>query len=272
MNEGYWKQLRRLSRGTEDAVLSAHIPACWWHPQGIRKMVKRLEARGFPWLRGWLFFTMTIDPKKFSSETKAFEAGKDRLRRVICELRARGYKIHRWAFKLELQGNGWPHWHLLVDSREFISHDLLTDLWGYGTADVRRIKPAKWKYLFKYVVKGSAEIPNWILNYPTRIRVFQTSLGFFDKPSPAREKNEEAESDDAQETQPKPETLAEKFRRWSLTGHVRFRASIRFAQKVTLLTTFRDLIFDHVESGGRVIDFFNVPLSTQKLLQCIRTN
>jgi hypothetical protein len=270
MNESYWKYLRRLARGTEDAVLSAHIPACWWHPQGIRKMVKRLEARGFPWLRGWLFFTLTIDQKRFASETEAFEAGKDRLRRVIHGLRKRGYDIKRHAFKLELQGNGFPHWHLLVDSRAFIPEELVTELWGLGFADVKRIKPTKWKYLFKYVVKGGKDTPDWVLSYPKRIRVFQTSPGFFSKPAPGG--SAKAESDDDETAAPKKqETLGDKFKRWAVTGHVRFRVRMQSSSKVTLRERFRDLIFDHAEKGGRVIDWFNLPLNTEQLLQCIKT-
>lgn len=271
MNEGYWKYLRRLARGTEDAVLSAHIPACWWHPQGIRKMVKRLESRGFPWLKGWLFFTLTVDPKRFDSETDAFEAGKDRLRRVIYELRKRGYEIRRHAFKLELQKNGYPHWHMLVDTRDFISEDLVTELWGLGFADVKRIKPKKWRYLFKYVVKGGGEIPAWVLAYPKRIRVFQTSPGFFDKPAPSRGTAAAEAEPDQDEPNRKPDTLADKFTRWAVTGHVRFRRRMQAVRKVTLRQRFRDMIFDHAENGGRVLDWFNFPLSTQQILQCIRT-
>lgn len=268
MNENYWKYLRRLARGAEDAVMSAHIPACWWHPQGIRKMVKRLEARGFPWLKGWLFFTLTIDQKRFASETDAFEAGKDRLRRVIHQLRRRGYEIRRYAFKLELQGNGYPHWHLLVDTRDFIAEDLVTDLWGLGFADVKRIKPSKWKYLFKYVVKGGRDTPEWVLAYPKRIRVFQTSPGFFAKPAPSRGSKP---VEDENETPKKAETLGEKFSRWGVTAHVRFRVRMQTAHKVTLRQRFRDLIFDHAETGGRVIDWFNLPLNTQEIIQCIKT-
>lgn len=263
MHEAYYRQLRRLSRVCKDAVLSAYIPACWWHPQGIRKMVKRLESRGFPWLRGWLFFTLTIDQKRFASEVDAFEAGKDRLRRVIHELRKRGFNIRRYAFKLELQGNGYPHWHLLVDTRDFIDENLVTELWGLGYADVKRVKPTKWIYLFKYVVKSGGDIPNWVLDYPKRIRVFQTSSGFFSKPSPARAAK--VEDGDGVE-KPPAESLGQKFKRWSVTAHVRFRTRIREAQKVTLKHRFRDIIFAHAENGGRVLDWFNFPLTTREVL------
>jgi hypothetical protein len=269
MTDAYWQQLRRLSRVCKEAVLSAYIPACWWHPQGIRKMVKRLESRGFPWLRGWLFFTLTIDQKKFASEVDAFEAGKDRLRRVIFELRRRGYDIKRYAFKLELQGNGYPHWHLLVDTRAFINENLVTELWGLGYADVKRIKPTKWKYLFKYVVKSGGEIPDWILDYPKRIRVFQTSPGFFSKAGLARKA---APIDERDDDQPKPtaETLGQKFKRWSFTGVVRTRSHIQCATKVRLNERFRDLIFAHAENGGRVLDWFNFPVTSQDLLRYLR--
>jgi hypothetical protein len=268
MNDAYWKHLRRLSRACDDAIISAHIPACWWHPQGIRKMVKRLESRGFPWLRGWLFFTLTIDQKKFACETDAFEAGKDRLRRVIHDLRKRGFEIKSYAFKLELQGNGYPHWHLLVDSRDFINENLVTQLWGLGFADVKRIKPTKWKYLFKYVVKGGGDVPEWVLSYPKRIRVFQTSPGFFRRPAPARAAA--SNEDQGEETEKAPtETLRQKFHRWSVTAHVRLKHSIQCATKVTLRGRFRDLIFEHVEKGGRVLDWFNYPVSTRQLVEAI---
>ncbi|MBL9214405.1 MAG: hypothetical protein JNG83_02905 [Opitutaceae bacterium] len=269
MNEGYWKYLRRISKGTKDAVLGMYIPASWWHAEGRRKMVKRLEARGFPWLKGWLFFTLTIDPDKFAGPVEAYEAGKDRIRRVIHELRERGYDIKRYASKLELQENGWPHWHLLVDTRRFIAEDMLQDIWGHGFVDVKRIKPTKWTYLFKYVVKGNEGIPQWVLDYPKRIRVFQTSSGFFSSPSPSREKKEPADDEDCESGQ--PETLAQKFARWATTATVRARESIRHVKTVRLVRPYRDILIDHVTRAGRVIDWFHIPLTNQQLIQCIQT-
>lgn len=270
MNSGYWRYLRRLVKGAdiEDAVLAEHIPASWWHPQGRRKMVQRIEARGMPWLKDWLFVTLTVDPKLFESPRDAYDTAKDRVRRVIHELRARGYEIRRYAAKLELQGNGFPHWHLLVDTRAFIADAEVREVWGYGICQVKRIKPQKWQYLFKYVVKESHDVPQWVLDYPRRIRVFQTSVGFYDKPAPQRAKKESAPDDCAQSRE--PETLAQKFLRWAHTAQVRARRAIQCVGTVTLRRSFHEIILEHVASGRRVIDWFHIPLSTQQLESCIQ--
>ena len=300
MNSGYWRYLRRIAKGTEDVVLAEHIPASWWHPQGRRKMVQRIEARGMPWLKGWLFFTLTVDPKLFDSPEDAYETAKDRIRRVIHGLRERGYEIRRYASKLELQGNEYPHWHLLVDTRARIPDAEVRELWGYGICQVKRIRPQKWQYLFKYVVKFSQDVPEWVLNYKKRIRVFQTSVGFFDKPAPLgvgekrkiadvlpflilllrqviaiREAAEDmrkkkAAPDDRAESS-EPETLAQKFHRWARTAQVRMRRAIQHVGTVTLQRSFHEIILEHVASGRRVIDWFHIPLSNIELRKCIQT-
>lgn len=269
MSLGHWQYLRRLAEGTSQFVLSQYVPASWWHPEGRFKMVRRLEQLGMPWLKGWLFFTLTIDQERFADPQQAFEKGQDRIRRVIDRLRSRGYPIRRYFFKLELQGNGWPHWHVCVDTRRYIAEEVVEAIWGYGFVDVKRIKPTRWKYLLKYVVKGNGPIPDWVLNYPRRIRVFQTSVGFFDR--------KPVEDDDGEETTkrqlpPQLKSLREKFERWETTGKVRRKAELQKVYTVELAGTFYGLFLEHVQRGGTALINLAVPLNQQEIRQWIKTS
>ena len=68
------------------AEMSPHIPASWFHPIGIRKVLKRLEPR-LPETKNSLFLTFTLDPKRFEDEQEGFEKSRDKLRRIFFQLR-----------------------------------------------------------------------------------------------------------------------------------------------------------------------------------------
>jgi hypothetical protein len=268
MSLGKWQHLRKLAEGTSQFVISQYVPASWWHPDGRYKMLRRLELLGMPWLKGWLFFTLTVDQDRFSSPIEAFEKGQDRIRRVIDRLRSRGYSIRRYFFKLELQGNGWPHWHVCVDTRRYIAEEELERIWGYGFVDVKRVKPNKWRYLFKYVVKGNGPIPDWVLDYPKRIRVFQTSVGFFEK----RGGESGDERPVEREVSDQRGSLREKFDRWETKGRLRRRSEIEKVYTVDLVGTFYSLLLGHVAGGRRVLNHYTVPLTEEEIRTWIRTN
>lgn len=175
-------------------VLSAYCPASWFHSRGIFKVMAKLLPR-LPDVSRCLFLTFTVDPSLFGSPDAAFDAARDKLRRVFFKLR-RGVewerKTHRidapYCIKLEFHRSGWAHFHAVFLTRRFLPGALLNALWGLGRTNVRRISNKDFHYLLKYVVKGG-DVPAWALSRK-RLRVFQASRGFLvpadDKPPRSR--------------------------------------------------------------------------------------
>jgi hypothetical protein len=256
------RYLRRLMAAKEDYILSPYSPHSWWHEQGRQKMVRRLEAKGFPQLWGWLFVTLTIDAERFDSPEMAFRSGSRRIRKMVHELRGRGYEINRYFSKLELHESGWPHWHLGFDCRDYIENGIVEEAWGLGFTKVKRVeKQRDFRYLFKYVVKDAGEIPDWVLDYPKRIRVFQTSVGFYGE-QPSRQLGAEAS-----EIQVKPATLRQKFAQWMRRGVIRGRAVSYNGHAVELVATYVEIFIERVQSGGRALDAYHLPLNVSEIVE-----
>jgi len=255
--------LRRLIASGHDYILTPYGPHSWWHELGRGKMVRRLQARGFPSLFGWLFVTLTVDPEHFDGPAQAFERGRDRIRRAIARLRER-HDIRRYFVKFELTEAGWPHWHLGLDCREHIENEHLESVWGLGFTKIKRVKkPRDFKYLFKYVTKDSAGdgVPDWVMDYPKTIRVFQTSSGFFgDTKKPSQGGVEE-------KTERKSVTLRDKWRVWLKRGVVRGRAVGGFGIPVNLQRSFTDIFIEQAEKGQRPLDMYHMPVSRNLILE-----
>lgn len=259
--------LRRIIASGHDYVLAPYAPHSWWHELGRRKMVRRLEARGFPSLFGWLFVTLTVDPDLFEGQADAFERGRDRIRRAIARLRARGFNVRRYFVKFELTEAGWPHWHLGLDCRDHIPNEELEAAWGLGWTKIKRVKkPRDFRYLFKYVTKDAAGegVPDWVLDYPKTIRVFQTSNGFFGETKKAQGAN----SDDAETSI--CATLREKWAGWRRRAVVRGRAVGVFGFPVHLNDTFTEVFIQQAESGQRPLDMYHMPVSIDKLQNYVK--
>lgn len=256
--------LRRLVASKEQYLLSPYSPHSWWHEHGRLSMVRRLEAKGFPNLWGWLFVTVTVVPDDYDSPVEAYEKGADRVRRMVANLRANGYPIRRYFSKLELHESGFPHWHLGLDCREFIPNDDVSDAWGLGFTKTKRVTKARdFKYLWKYVVKGNEEIPDWVLDYPRRIRVFQTSVGFFAEPQSSSKSGDAA-------GEPEVRTLRVKFSEWSERGVVRMRESNYRGVPVKLAAHYVDIFIRRVESGARALDAYHVSLHLDSIEEYIQ--
>jgi len=164
-------------------ILRPYYPASWFHPIGIHKVLAKIEPR-LPDVGGKLFLTFTFNPALFATPSLAFEAGRDRLRRIFFKLR-RGVpwegKTHLidspYCVKVEFHASGWPHFHVIYLTRRHLPGELLNSLWGLGRTNVGRIKNAGFRYLLKYVTKGG-DLPEWVQDR-SRLRVFQTSRGFY---------------------------------------------------------------------------------------------
>jgi hypothetical protein len=95
-----------------EQTIKEFVPASWFHPVGIFKVLARFWDR-LPDVSGKLFLTFTLDPKNYANEETAFEDSRDWLRKVFYQLRhgveadttslALGERSHDWqpglAFK-----------------------------------------------------------------------------------------------------------------------------------------------------------------------------
>ncbi|WP_438479848.1 rolling circle replication-associated protein [Oleiharenicola lentus] len=263
-----WQYRKKLLSSGHDYVLTPYRPHSWWHELGRGKMVKRLQARGFPHLFGWLFVTLTVDPEMFGSETEAFEKGRDRIRRAVARLRER-HDIKRYFVKFELTEAGWPHWHLGLDCKEFIENEHLEEVWGYGFTKIKRVsKPRDFKYLFKYVTKDATGdgVPDWVLDYPKTIRVFQTSSGFFGDTNQAKSRVE------PEQRERTSNTLRAKWLVWLKRGLIRGRAVGTYGVSVHLADTFTEIFFRQVDLGQRPMDLYHMPVSKDVIQQIVIQN
>jgi len=168
-----------------NAVLSAYVPASWFHARGIFKVLRRLEPM-LPDVAKMLFLTFTVNPALYEEPEAAFEHSRDRLRRVFHKLRkgvtweGKLYQVDApYAVKVEFHKSGWAHFHVIFLSRRYIPGALLNHLWGLGRTNVQRISNRRFRYLLKYVTKGGG-LPEWILGRK-RLRVFQSSRGFLSR-------------------------------------------------------------------------------------------
>jgi len=177
-------------------TLEAYRPETWFSQDGARIKKRRLQLSGIPTLKNWRFFTLTIALRNITP-TEAYERGSDRMRRFLARFRKAIGREFLWCWKLEVHADedGYPHWHLLIDYQKKIPLEIferLTKWWGLGRVDVRRVRGADWEYLFKYVSKGLDDLPEWVTHYKGRIRIFQTSKGFWTRKKPRKTSKAEA--------------------------------------------------------------------------------
>jgi hypothetical protein len=155
----------------------------WFTADGARLKLRRLQRAGLPQFTNWRFITLTMASRSVHP-LQAYEQGKDRLRRFFARFRKAIGRSFRWCWKLEFHEDGFAHWHLLIEYTKRIPPDVL-DLveswWGLGRINVQRVKRRDIFYLFKYVAKGVEDIPEWVAHHKGRLRVFQTSAGFYTK-------------------------------------------------------------------------------------------
>ncbi|MCW5547688.1 MAG: hypothetical protein KIT44_01870 [Opitutaceae bacterium] len=225
------------------SILRPYHPASWFHPVGIWKVLAKLKPR-LPDVGGRLFLTFTLNPTLFANPSLAFETGRDQLRRVFFKLRrgveweGRRYVIDApYCVKVEFHENGWAHFHVVFLTRRFLPGPLLNDIWAYGRTNVRRIRNDEFHYLLKYVTKG-AGLPDWIKNR-TRLRVFQSSRGFYRTPAAAKPPSKPTGR------KRKTSLIGERLLRWSRTALLQTGEQFR---QLILGAPFADLLAEHILS------------------------
>lgn len=206
----------------------------WVTPRGVELKRREIERKGLPVFKHCLFMTLTV-PEAVSSPKKAYEIGKDRLRRFLARFRKAIGRDFPWAWKLEFQENGYPHWHLIIGYKKRIPKNVFRDVaasiaqwWGLGITNIQRLRQKDFAYLFKYVSKiasadGDEEagvcLPSWVLDYKTvrkdgrasaGIRFWQTGGGFYThQKEPKKQEKKEKKSSRV------PYTLREQLKLWS---------------------------------------------------------
>lgn len=112
--------------------------------------------------------TLTIDRKRFAGPEKAYEYAMPKVSELLRFLGAK-----KWVRVVEVQtksGDGWIHWHVLIDlaevggltaARRRCWH-LWRDKWGIGGCDLDAIRKSAAGYLAKYVTKAWPAVPHWM--------------------------------------------------------------------------------------------------------------
>jgi len=228
-----------------EQTIKEFIPASWFHPVGIFKVLARLWDR-LPDVSGKLFLTFTLDPKNYANEETAFEYSREWLRKVFFQLR-HGVEHEGKTFvmdapyciKVEFHESGWVHYHGIFLTRRFLPKELLAELWGLGWVKVQRITTQKFRCLLKYVTKAD-DLPEWVKKRK-RLRVFQTTAGFLKRaPEPVKATGP---LDALKRKQQRASyTMDERFWRWACMAAIRQNGQ---ARTVRFQMPYREL-FDHL--------------------------
>lgn len=191
----------------------------WNTPRGVAKKRSAIEKRGIPDLKGRRFLTLSLDPAMFGEcPITGYLVAKDHMRRFLEAGRVSGLweRGAWWCWKLEFQCNGWAHWHLIIDrTKKFTVAEMskISQIWGLGRTNCRRISTSKFGYQFKYAFKGVFQddsdgsglaLPQWFLDHYqpsvdgskpssfTRVRFWQTSKGFYTNEDKEEQKDAKA--------------------------------------------------------------------------------
>ncbi len=166
-------------------VRAYYVPS-WFTSLGVWKKRRLIEGKGMPSTHNWRFITLTIDPKIWTDPLSGYLHGSDHMRRFLYACRQSGLwkAACKWCWKMEFQQNEYTHWHLLVSRFSRFSHDQLaklTELWGMGRVNVKRVNEKDFSYNFKYAFKpvildsqtGEDDefercAPDWFLDYESK--------------------------------------------------------------------------------------------------------
>jgi len=246
-----------------EQTIKEFIPASWFHPVGIYKVLACLWDR-LPNVSGKLFLTFTLDPKNYANEERAFEDSRRWMRKVFYRLRhgieykGKVYTIDApYCVKVEFHESGWVHYHVIFLTRRFLPKELLAELWDRGWVKVQRITTKDFHYLLKYVTKPD-DLPEWVLKRK-RLRVFQTTKGFlkpllvkaashpFDESKPSSQ-----QTDDKSLLKLKRRrasyTMDERFWRWARMAVLRWNSR---ARTVKFRMPYREIFDQLVLSAAR---------------------
>lgn len=150
-------------------------------------LMVKLRERWRPALAKWKkvqMITLTVDPERFATAEECYKHVQEK--RLVAEtvrsLHKRGLiRSRQFAYVIEFHKNGFPHWHLLVDSN-WTDHEKLKRTWKVGhvwlsPTNKFQSNDHAINYVTKYVSKIEQAFPDWVLDYSGNLRRFSTSRG-----------------------------------------------------------------------------------------------
>lgn len=180
------------------------------------RLRERLDGTG-----DWVMLTFTVDQELFEDAQEAFEYLRTNrcVARTMRDLRNESHVGADWFAVIEFQENGWPHYHVMVQS-EFVPIDRVRKIWGrlspreeYGRVGMGSVFYSKPEfadadhaacYLTKYLIKEpKTGFPEWVLNHKGRIRRYATSHGFWRDTTEVEDVVEVEEEEDEPEREAK---------------------------------------------------------------------
>lgn len=249
--------------------LHHYTPESWFTAEGARLKARRLERAGLPDMTNWRFITLTVANRSISPE-EVYQRGKDRMRRFLAKFREAIGRPFKWCWKLEFHEDGYAHWHLLLEYIKPIPEEMLPELekwWGLGRLNVKRVKQRDMYYVFKYVSKGPEDLPGWVGRYRGRLRVFQSSKGFFVRARPREQKKQEPRSCLV------PMTLGERTD-WDARRALMVETTPQGEKRISIVKLrmkFSELYLARVQQSiarrESLVGFGIVPLSTSQALE-----
>lgn len=171
-----------------------HHCNCSWCPKCYRRgTFQKIKGRlsKFNWEKTRQV-VLTVDREKFEDGRKAWESvnQKKAIANMIWNLkRVRGVKVIKWVWVLEFHSDGFPHWHVFIETENkgMIGGDLLRQYWGMGIWVKESYFKSKehWgaivgyferKGYFEKGKKYQSELPSWASHTNLRIRRFSGSV------------------------------------------------------------------------------------------------
>ncbi len=229
---------------SDEATIKEFIPASWFHPVGIYKVLTRFLDR-LPDVNGKLFLTFTLDPKNYADEETAFEDSRDYLRKLFFQLRhgveweGKTYVIDApYCIKVEFHESGWVHYHAIFLTRRFLPKELLAALWDRGWVKVQRITTDEFNTMLYLLSLKPADLREaYVQKRKAETESFQTTKGFL-KPLPPESKTISLKEPRKRASY----TMDERFWRWTCMGVMRQNGK---ARTVKFQVPYRD-IFDQL--------------------------
>lgn len=175
--------------------VAPHKCGSWYCSRcGVRKGLD-LQGRILKVVESWssvMMITLTLDPKLFEGPDAAWDYSRKLIGRLIRDLHRMGYLPDpAYVAFWEPHESGWPHWHILVQSK-FIPYHVLQRVWHrygptgkLGGVNLRKQKrfetnESAARYATKYVVKNPKDgWPEWVLDCGKRMPRYYVSHGFF---------------------------------------------------------------------------------------------
>lgn len=154
------------------------------YPEMVKKKLKKVY-RVFSRYNKFLFMTITVDPKQFTSLNDAYKYLGKLWNKVYTRLRKR-YSNISVIKTVEMQKNGYPHLHILIAGIGFLPREWLlkTKEMGFQFFKLEYLNGYDYKgavnYILKYILKGSTNNNNdaymqRVIQWALFIRTYSTS-------------------------------------------------------------------------------------------------